>query len=259
MKHIASRDNPLFKDLHRLATGHARRDGRVLLDGAHLCQAWLTHHGQPERALFDPQRLERPEIAAVAAAVAPENCVSLDGRLLHALSSVEAEQGVMFLVKPPTPALPRDQDESLLMLDRVQDPGNVGTLLRTAAAAGLRRALLSPGCAAAWSAKVLRSGQGAHFALHIHENADLQAAAASLGVPMVATALEASVSLYDADLPRACAWVFGNEGQGVAPALLQAARWRVRIPHDATAVESLNVAAAAAVCLFEHRRRFLAL
>lgn len=258
MKHIASRDNPLFKELHRLAAGNGRRDGRVLLDGAHLCQAWLTHYGQPERAVFDPQRLERPPVAALAAAVAPSNCVSMDGRLLHALSSVEADQGVLFVVQPPAPALPRALNESVLMLDRVQDPGNVGTLLRTAAAAGLRRALLSPGCAAAWSAKVLRSGQGAHFALHIHENADLQAVAATLGVPMVATALEASVSLYEADLPRACAWVFGHEGQGVAPALLAAARWRVHIPHDAAAVESLNVAAAAAICLFEHRRRFMA-
>lgn len=256
MKHIASRDNPLFKDMHRIAAAAGRRGSPVLLDGVHLCQAWLAAHGAPLRALFDAQRLDKPELAALAAVLPPQVCVALDARLLHALSSVETDQGVVFEVQPPQPELPMQLDHSCMLLDRVQDPGNVGTLLRTCAAAGIRRVLLSEGSAAAWSPKVLRSAQGAHFALAVHERVDLVQAAQRLRVPLAATTLDDATSLYEADLPADCAWVFGHEGAGVSPQLLQAAGLRIRIPHDTSAVESLNVAAAAAICLFEQRRRY---
>lgn len=257
MKHIASRDNPLVKDLHRMAGAAGRRDAPALLDGVHLCQAWLQHQGVPQRALFDAARLDRPELAALAAQLPPECCVSLEPRLLHGLASVESDQGVLFLVQPPRPELPARVGQGCVLLDRVQDPGNVGTLLRTSAAAGIRHVMLSEGCAAAWSPKVLRSAQGAHFALQVYEKLDLAALIARLDVPLAATTLERSQSLYEAALPPACAWVFGHEGQGVAPDLLAAATLRLHIPHDSAAVESLNVAAAAAICLFEQRRRYL--
>ncbi|ARP86894.1 TrmH family RNA methyltransferase [Bordetella genomosp. 9] len=256
MKHIASRENPLVKSLYRVASASGRRESQVLLDGVHLCQAWLRHYGPPARALFDAARLDRPELADLAAALPDNVCVSLESRLLQGLASVESGQGVAFLVHPPQPPLPERIEESCLLLDRVQDPGNVGTLIRTCAAAGIRRVLLSEGCASAWSPKVLRSAQGAHFAVALHEKVALEQALPRLAVPVVATALQESISLYDANLPPVCAWVFGHEGQGIAPALLRAASLRVRIPHDTSAVESLNVAAAAAICLFEQRRRF---
>ncbi|OZI18469.1 RNA methyltransferase [Bordetella genomosp. 9] len=256
MKHIASRDNPLVKTLQRLAASAGRRESQVLLDGIHLCQAWLRHHGAPVRALFDVARLDHPEIAELARALPEETCVSLDTRLLRGLASVESDQGVAFVVQPPQPALPERIEETCVLLDRVQDPGNVGTLIRTCAGAGIRRILLSEGCAAAWSPKVLRSAQGAHFALALHERVDVSDLLPRLGVPLVATALQESISLYDANLPAHCAWVFGHEGQGVSAELLRAADLRVRIPHDAQAVESLNVAVSAAICLFEQRRRF---
>jgi TrmH family RNA methyltransferase len=259
MKHIASRDNPLVKSLQRVAAAAGRRDSQVLLDGVHLCQAWLRHYGAPARALFDVARLDHPEIAHLVSALPAETCVGLETRLLHGLASVESDQGVVFLVQPPQPALPEKIDECCVLLDRVQDPGNVGTLMRTCAAAGIQRILLSEGCAAAWSPKVLRSAQGAHFALALHERVALDQLLPHLNVPLVATALQDSISLYDANLPPLCAWIFGHEGQGIDPALLRAANLRVRIPHETEAVESLNVAAAAAICLFEQRRRFPAL
>ncbi|AOB31087.1 RNA methyltransferase [Bordetella sp. H567] len=256
MKHIASRDNPLVKSLHRIAATGGRRESQVLLDGVHLCQAWLRHHGAPQRALFDAARLAQPEIAELVSALPTDICVGLETRLLSGLASVESDQGVAFLVQPPQPALPPRIDETCVLLDHVQDPGNVGTLIRTCAAAGIRRILLSEGCAAAWSPKVLRSAQGAHFAVELHERLDLAQVLPRLDVPLVATALQESISLYDANLPPCCAWVFGHEGQGIDAALLGAADLRVRIPHDVQAVESLNVAVAAAICLFEQRRRF---
>jgi len=254
MKQIASRDNPQFKQLQRLARHAGRRGEPALLEGVHLCQAWLAQAGTPVLAAFDAERAQRPELAALLAALPPRQVLLLEPRLLHQLETVETGQGVLFVVKPPAPELPVRLDESMVWLDRVQDPGNVGTILRVCAAAGIGRVLLSPGCAAAWSPKVLRGGQGAHFALALHEHADLQACAARLEVPLAATTLDGAQDLYDTGLPPACAWVFGHEGQGVAPALQQAATLRVRIDH-APAVESLNVAVAAALCLFEQRRQ----
>ncbi|MGB3288145.1 MAG: RNA methyltransferase [Burkholderiaceae bacterium] len=262
MKHISSRDNPLYKRMLRLAGG--KRDAgmdvgdavqRVLLEGAHLCQAWLDYAGPPELALFDAEKLAaQEELKDLARALDPSLCLSCDSRLAKGLSQVEHGQGVYFVVPVPAPQLPARIDRNCLWLDRIQDPGNVGTLLRTAAAAGMDQAYLSQGCAAAWSPKVLRSAQGAHFVMAIHEQVDLMALRERLTVPLVATALENARSLYEAPLPKDCAWVLGNEGRGVAADLLSAADRRVFIP-QAENVESLNVAIAAGVCLFEQRRQ----
>ena len=124
-----------------------------------------------------------------------------------------------FVVALPAPALPGAVDENCVLFDRIQDPGNVGTLLRTCAAAGIKRVFLATGTAAAWSPKVLRSGQGAHFALAIHEHVDLAALLPRLRAPLVAT-LDGASDLYRTALPERCAWVFGHEGQGVDAGLL---------------------------------------
>lgn len=257
MKHISSRENPAVKALARLAGTAGKRGAPVLLDGVHLCQAWLQHHGEPDQAIFDIERLSQPDIAALAASVSDGAGLALDAKLMQSLAAVESGQGVAFLVTPPVPALPDDVDENCVLFDRIQDPGNVGTLLRTCAAAGVKRVFLATGTAAAWSPKVLRSGQGAHFALAIHEHVDLPALLPRLRVPLVATALDGARNLYAGRLPERCAWIFGHEGQGVDAALLAAASLKVCIPHDMAAVESLNVGAAAAICLFEQRRQAL--
>lgn len=163
MKHISSRDNPAVKALVKLAGTAGKRGAPVLLDGVHLCQAWLQHHGAPDQAIFDVERLAQPDIAALAAAVPDARCLALDARLMQALASVESGQGVAFVVTPPPLSLPAAVDENCVLFDRIQDPGNVGTLLRTCAAAGIKRVFLATGTAAAWSPKVLRSGQGGAF------------------------------------------------------------------------------------------------
>lgn len=255
MKHISSRDNPLYKQFVRLAGG--RRGDQVLLEGVHLCQEWLRHRGEPAFALFDLRRLERDaELADLAAALPADVAVSCESALARRLSQVQESQGVYFMARVPGEPLPEQVVGTSLWLDRVQDPGNLGTLLRTAAAAGIGQAYLSPGCAGAWSPKVLRSAQGAHFAMRLYEDVDLASLRGNLRVPLIATSLEDACSLYDGPLPRECAWLMGNEGQGVAPELQRLADRRVFIP-QAAGVESLNVAVAAGVCLFEHRRQVL--
>lgn len=266
MLHITSRQNDLFKQLKRLLQSGPERTehpewGPVaisVLEGVHLCQDWLRHCGQPEKAVFDSKRLqESPELQTLFAALESHCVVTMDATLLASLSPVAKGQGVVFLVHRRIPEMPPHIDRSSIWLDRIQDPGNVGTLLRTAAASGIQHAYLSPECAGAWSPRVLRSAQGAHFAMTIYEQIDLRRARERLQIPLYATALASTaVSLYEAPLSTPCVWVFGNEGQGVAPDLLETADLCVYIP-QAAAVESLNVGVAAGVCLFEQRRRHL--
>lgn len=254
MRHIDSRDNAQFKQLARLADGKDSDLGR-LIEGIHLCRAWLRHVGPPERAIFDAERMQViPELIELAANLPSGLCMTCAPRLARRLSRVDSGQGVYFVVKAPAPTVPARINHNGLWLDRVQDPGNLGTLLRTAAGAGIRHVYLSAGCASAWSQKALRSGQGAHFVMAIHEQLDLRAECAKLEVPLIATALEQAQSLYDSPLPETCVWLFGNEGQGVQADLLRRADRRVFIPQT-EGVESLNVAAAAAICLFEQRRQ----
>lgn len=274
MLHITSRDNALYKQLRRLAQGRTGRqlsptddkahsdtsgDGLnpvAILEGVHLCQDWLHHRGQPERAILDRQRLEHSaELQALLAGVDKHRVVTMDSSLLGAISSIARGQGVVFLVHHDVPVLPDPISHACLWLDRIQDPGNVGTLLRTAAAAGIKYAYLSQGCASAWSPRVLRSAQGAHFVMTLYEQVDLIQARQQLAIPLFTTALGPdAVSLYDVPMPASCAWVFGNEGQGVDNTLLASADQRVYIPQDAS-VESLNVGVAAGICLFEQRRQ----
>lgn len=260
MLHIFSRDNALYKQVRRLAQGWSDRqvsNGTVtaLLEGIHLCQDWLQHHGQPTRAIFDAQRLQHtPELQDLAQAISKNLAVTLDSTLMGSVSAIAKGQGVVFVITHDVPALPNHIDQACIWLDRIQDPGNVGTILRTAAAAGITQAYLSPGCANVWSPRVLRSAQGAHFAMTLHEQVNLVQACGRLRIPLCATAVsDTAVSLYEARLPFPCAWVFGNEGQGVDPELLARAEHSIYIPQDSS-VESLNVGVAVGICLFEQRR-----
>jgi TrmH family RNA methyltransferase len=140
-----------------------------------------------------------------------------------------------------------------LLLEDVQDPGNVGSMLRSAAAAGVGQVLLSRHCAFAWSPKVLRAGQGAHFHLDVQEDIDLTQWAAGFvaaGGRLVATVAAGGTPLFDAPLAGRVAIAVGNEGAGLTLPLQSLAGVRVTIPMPG-GTESLNVAAAAAICLFE--------
>lgn len=256
MKLIQSRDNAFYKQLKKLAeSGRERRkSGLTLLDGAHLVSAWEAARGPVQTLVVTESALENPEIAALTVKASP---VVLADALLRELGLVDTPSGVLAVVPLPDSAtLTVDLDQDAILLDGVQDPGNVGTLLRTAAAAGVKQALLGPGCASAWSPKVLRAGQGAHFVLDIVEEADLAGFVGSYRGTTAVTCLDGATSLYDADWQGPLAWIFGAEGQGVRPELIAAAALRIRIPMPG-AVESLNVGAAAAVCLFETLRRRL--
>lgn len=260
MKEISSRDNPLYKELKQLATSSQarRKTQRSLLDGVHLCQTWLQQAGDPLMCVASQSARSNAEAAAIIAQCETRriSCILLPDALYHALSQVEQGVGILFVIATPQPAAPAKLSQSAVLLDRLQDPGNFGSILRSAAAAGIRQVFCSPGTVFAWSPKVLRAGMGAHFLLEIVENADLAAVLREAAVPVLATSSHARQTIYDIDLARPVAWLFGHEGQGVAEDLLAHATHQVAIPHLG-AVESLNVAASAAVCFFEQVRQTL--
>ena len=260
MKQITSRANPLYKELLTIVRHAGRRDANVWLEGVHLCEAWQSHYGQPIWAIFDADKLAQPDIALIASQVEQQRQIILTAELMHGLSTMKSSAGVAYVCQGPALALPSRLSSSAIALDEIQDPGNVGTMIRTAAAAGIGHVMATPGSAAAWSPKVLRAGQGAHFAVAIYEGVDVLAwlraqRTQQAHLPVIATSLEASDSLFEVELPKDCIWVFGHEGRGVSQDLLALADMRIRIDHDAHAVESLNVASAAAICLFEQRRQ----
>jgi TrmH family RNA methyltransferase len=258
VKTVSSRDNPRYKELKLLATsGTARRKASTtLLDGVHLCAAYLEHSGPPQSCVASESALAHTEVAPLVARCDALGvpCIVLPDRLYQALSQVEHGVGLMFVVPTPRVAMPARLSEAAVLLDGLQDPGNLGSILRSAAAAGIRHVVCGYGTAAAWSPKVLRAGMGAHFLLTIVEDADLAQVIESAAVPVLATSSHAARLLYEVDLAQPVAWLFGNEGRGVSPDLLARATTRIAIPHRGP-VESLNVAACAAVCLFEQVRQ----
>ena len=256
VKTISARDNPLYKELKHLATSSQarRRAQRTLLDGVHLCNAYLSQCALPPLCVVGESAQAHPEVAALMARCAGTQCIVLPDALFHALSQVEHGVDLLFVIETPQTRPTGALDRGAVLLDNLQDPGNVGSILRSAAAAGISAVYCGPGTAFAWSPKVLRAGMGAHFGLEIHEQVDLALLVGTASVPVLATSSHADATLYEAELRQPVAWLFGHEGQGVSADLLALATQRLAIPHLGE-MESLNVAASAAICLFEQVRQ----
>ncbi len=249
---IASRDNTLLVRLRRLVQdGSAyRRTGQLWLEGDHLCSAFAARGGRALQAVYTDEAWRQPALRALAAAAA--RTVIVAEPLFAGISTLPSPARMGFVAAVPAPAALQPQ-AATLVLDRLQDAGNVGSLLRSAAAFGVAQVIALKGTAALWSPKVLRAGMGAHFGLSLFDGAE-PALLDELALPLVATSSHAADALPSAPLPVPCAWVLGHEGQGVAPALLARCGLTVRIPQPG-GEESLNVAAAGAVCLYESARR----
>lgn len=253
---IRSRDNPQVKRLLRVATSsrERRQTGTTILDGEHLVHAYRRSGGTAAvlaagesaysdrrmRRLFDetPARLR----------------LLLADELIGRISGVVTSSGILAMVATPEPEPLPKSVASCLLLEAIQDPGNLGSMLRSAVAAGIKQVFLSPGSVFAWAPKVVRAGQGAHFFLSIHENVLLEDAAGRASGKVVATVARGGTGLFDADLRGPVAWLFGNEGSGLSRQAAALASEQIHIPMPGGA-DSLNVAAAAAICLFEQLRQ----
>jgi len=249
--HISSRDNALLVRLRKLAHDPAayRKLGAVWLEGDHLCEA-LRARGRPAAHAVITESAWRDERLRRLAGWAAKVSIVAEAQL-KGFSTLETPAPIGFVLDAPADGA-IEPGAASVVLDRLQDPGNVGSILRSAAALGVTQVLAIKGTAALWSPKVLRAGMGAHFALRLVEALD-EAALDVLQVPLLATSSHAGQALRDAALPWPCAWVLGHEGQGVSTPLQARCLLKLRIPQPG-GEESLNVSAAAAICFYESVR-----
>ncbi len=249
---ITSRDNMQVKALKRLAQigGSYKEEGQVWLEGEHLCDAYLQAPSmtgmQLQKAVLSVSaKSEWLALVEMACEV-----IVLPDFLFEHISGLPSSGGVGFVLSLPDQINNIHKMAQTLVLDRVQDAGNVGSILRSAAAFGVTQVLAIQGTALLWSPKVLRAAMGAHFSLHIVEG--LSVADVDLDIPILATDVHGGALLHELQvaqkIPNPCAWVMGHEGQGVSQALLDKASMKVNIAQIGQ--ESLNVAAAAAVCMY---------
>lgn len=279
---VRSRDNPGFRHLLRITTSARQRRtlGVSFIEGIHLCQSYLQRHGVPRQVVVTEsamahdevrQLLDHCEALAQAPAIVAPARQAADGQgawadlpggrfielaqgLFTELSQLEHPVGIAFVIETPNQALPTVVVGDAVYLDGLQDPGNVGTILRTCAAVGVEQVFTAPTTAWCWSPKVLRAGMGAHFALSIHEAIAWDDLLARLRIGVAATAGDAPQTIWSSDLRAPCLWVFGAEGRGVDDTYRASSMRWLSIPQRA-GVESLNVGSAAAVCLYEQARQ----
>ena len=254
VKVIESKDNPLLVRLRkRLSDSSAyRASGEIVLEGDHLARAFLLRGGEPRHVVITQEAWQQHDLHEIAVQAGTVSIVP--AALMKGLSALETPPNLL-LIAPWVASAGIQPGVATVVLDRVQDAGNVGTLMRSAAAFGFGQVVALRGTAALWSPKVLRAGMGAHFALHLVEAlepTDLSA----LQLPLLGTSSYGQTPLHKTPLPWPCAWVFGHEGQGVSKKLLQNCHMTLTIPQPG-GEESLNVGAAAAVCLYESARQRL--
>jgi TrmH family RNA methyltransferase len=253
MKKITSRDNPDFRQLLRLArSGKARRAaGQILLDGTHLIDAYVAAFGAAGITLV-ARASALDSVETRRWTLAGEPALVLADGLFNDLSPVETPTGVLALA--PIPRQPGQAGAGFtVFLDGVQDPGNLGAILRSAAAAGAACAVLSPQCADPWSPKCLRGGMGAQFVLAVQDHQDLIASIRAFPGRVLAADSQAATALFEVDLSGTVGFVVGAEGLGISEPVLAVCTGRVRIPM-ARGIESLNASAAATLLFYEWRR-----
>lgn len=255
MNIIRSKDNARVKAWVRLAEESRERykQLRALVEGMHLIETLLSLGRSPVNLIVSASAALRPDVLRLVECTKLVPIVLADpvfGRVASTKSSSGIAAVIEFSEAPFDPAT----SPACIFLDGIQDAGNVGTLLRSAAAFGVRDAVLSRGCADPWSPKALRAGMGGQFFLRMATSVDLARDVLRFGDQSICTIVRGGVPVDSIDLTGRVAWIFGGEGAGVSNEVaLQATRQATIVMSGGT--ESLNVAASAAVCLYEQARQ----
>lgn len=253
MLSIQSKDNPKLKHLRGLIEQSSvrKKNQQTVLEGAHLVESYLVNH-QPTALFTTEDGFEHIENQnAIELSTCP--LYIIPDAIYKSLSPLGQSTPLMAVIDIPQHEKTFVNSIDTLILDQVQDPGNVGTLLRSAAAVGVTQVMLTKGTASVWSPRVLRAAMGAHFSLNIFENTEAEQIIGKFAIPVYATSSHRPQSIYSLDLKQPSVWILGNEGQGVNEQLLEQAQ-AVTIPQPG-GQESLNVAVAGSVCLFEMMRQ----
>jgi TrmH family RNA methyltransferase len=258
---IRSRANARLRRLHALIerASARRREHCAVIEGEHLLESWLMHRPEQLREVY--WRADEPPPPGIASRLAgladPIECFTLDAELFARISSLENSRGPIAVLLLPADHQPQlgPIDTDAIYLDALQDPGNVGTILRSALAFGVRTVLAAPGCVDLWSPKVLRAAMGSHVLLEIHTDCSIERLFACARVPLRATSSHATRLIREAGLAAPGIWLFGQEGRGLdQPALANADIDWLAIEQSAD-IESLNVGVAASICLYEQYRQ----
>jgi RNA methyltransferase, TrmH family len=263
MKTIQSRDNTVAKYLINLATSSRERKkaGHSVLDGAHLVIAYIDAGFTPLSIAIRESAIGSPDAVSLLKIINGKNIALylMADDIMDKASSLESGASIMAVIDtPPSQSTPHTA-RAVIVLDNVQDPGNVGSILRSAAAFGIAHALLGHGTAAAWSPKVIRAGQGAHFVVNIEEGADVAVWLKSYPGSRVALVPndENAAALFTLNLTSPTAFIIGSEGAGISTEVIATATNCASIPMSGK-MESLNASACAAIAMYEwHRQQLL--
>ena len=255
MSVICSRANPRVRRWRRLVedAGERRREKLAIIEGVHLVTAFLDARGTPEALMVSESGQRKREIASILQRAGKAPAVLADA-VFRSIADTDAPAGIAAEIALPRSTVEPKTSAGCVFLEGIQDPGNVGAILRNAAAFGIRDAVLGRGCADAWSPKVQRAAMGAHFGMRLVEHADLAALIDRFGGKVVCAVPHGGIPLASADLSGRLGWLLGAEGRGVSATLAARATLRVSIPMSGFS-ESLNVAAAAAICFYEASKR----
>jgi TrmH family RNA methyltransferase len=273
IKELNSKNNKLIRTIQKIIENPTayRQEKMIWIEGEHLCQAFLNTKKKPLKIIFSHSFLSQnkknfdliyqnlnkisEKISKEHWYVVPDNLF----KLVSSISSIHRSCGFGLLI--PYDSLDFTENveiqkisDNAILLDRLQDTGNIGSILRCAAAFGIKKILALQGTAALWSTKVLRAGMGAHFNLDLIENLTIEKIKTYINIPMIGTDSHTKKIIYDHTIPNPCVWIFGNEGQGIRNELHHLSDLKIKIPQPG-GEESLNVATAAAICLYESMRQ----
>ena len=258
---ITSKDNPTIKTAHALLTQSRQRKklGQTVLEGTHLIDAYLNANLLPKNIIVSESGLQNDEIVVLLNRLEKLNrlesikTLTISDNLYKEIRTLGESLPMMAIID--TPNLPLNQviNTDCLIINGVQDNGNLGTLLRTASAIGFSTVICTTGTAQAYNPKTLRAGMGANFSLNIYENVSLDEIFDFVKVPMFATSSHTAKIIYEQNLTKPLALIMGHEGQGVQAELLDKCQ-KIALPQP-NGQESLNVGVAGSVCLYEILRQ----
>jgi RNA methyltransferase, TrmH family len=253
MKHqvISSRGNQHFKHLKKLNESPRYRHEvqQTILDGMHLIESYAECFGSPDSIAL----IEGGNIDKIKSYLNEDTQVlEFPAGLFSEIAPVISPTGILASINIPHLEAPKKQN-CILLLEDIQDPGNLGSILRSAGASGVDLVYLSDHCADLWSPKVLRGGQGAHFHLPCIEKVNFSDITKTFTGKIFATTLSGK-SIFQEDLKGPVAFIFGNEGNGIHSETMRLTSHSIHIPME-KGIESLNVSAAVSICLYEKYRQ----
>ena len=256
MTRISSVHNPAVKYVRSLERGRTRREeGVYLAEGVRLVGEALTTRQTAPLVLYDPDLLKRSAVGTSLLAAIPdwaERSYEVEPAVLTAAAQTETPAGVLAVLRLPSPGplSSHASDRLGLILDRLADPGNAGTILRTAVAAGVDYVIAAPDTTDLFAPKVVRAGMGAHFRLPVYSGVSWEQIDAELpDVPLIATTVEGCDSIYRFKWPDRSVLIVGSEAHGLSPDARRRASRQVHIPMR-QGVESLNASVAASLAIY---------